>query len=796
MKRALIWVVVSALVGWLGLMGLSQVLQVSKDWPLWMVAACLGLIVGLIAWLYRYEQSAVAVGRARVLLGLRIAALLVLGWIILEPTWVRMEQLEIRREVVIVYDESGSMDLVDEGMPMSRIELGRNAVEAAGIEDQLKEGLRVRTVRAARTVADGDPAAGWGQSTDLAGALDTVLEQVPPDELAGVIMVTDGRHNRPGRVEDSARRFGILDAPIGVLAVGSEVPPRDASILSVVAPEAVHLGDRMRVQASLKFDGYKGKKATVSLLRGEEILEVQEVEIPQEHHREDVRFAQVPEGGIGDFKVEISGLTGERFSDNNEWSFETSITDARTNVLLIDNHPRWEFRYLRNLFYGRDKSVHLQWALMNPDRIEGEEVRKVPASASRPFGDAQATGLPESEEEWRKFDVIILGDVSPQEVSDETWEVIDRCVNERGALLVMVSGPEFMPHAIASETGRSLVPAEMDWGERTFYQWGGGEFRAQLTPRGLRHPITQQENEQAGNEEVWAGFPVMRWRHPVESLKEGSEVLLVGRGDDRTMAPGARGLASALEDLAERRMREAEDSLLVVRQTGLGKVALLLTDRTWRWREGSGDVYHHRFWGNLIRWGAGPVLRAGDSKVRLGTDQLTYTPDDAVVVRARLRDDAMNPVEDESLAAELWRGDELIQTVEMVGVTGATGFYEGRAAKVAEGGRYEVRLKGEKVDELADGEIETGIRVVGSRGPVELADTSLNLPLLETMADLSGGRVVRADGMSELGRLFLGEVEEREELRETPLWNHWVVLSVFFVLLGIEWGLRRSSGLP
>ena len=132
---------------------------------------------------------------------------------------------------------------------------------------------------------DEETAIGWDQSTDLAAALSTVLESVPPEELAGAGLVTDGRHNRPGRVEEAARRFGILDAPIGVLAVGSPDPPRDAALVSVEAPEAIHLGDRMRVRAEVKFDGYQGKKAMVRLLRGEEILKEHEVAIPQETSR-------------------------------------------------------------------------------------------------------------------------------------------------------------------------------------------------------------------------------------------------------------------------------------------------------------------------------------------------------------------------------------------------------------------------------------------------------------------------------------------------------------------------------
>lgn len=799
--KALLMTLLAGLVTWGVLLGLSKWIRMAPDWPLSLVALGIAAAVGLILWLYRYEQGAIAEGRAKLLLGLRLTALAVLAWIILEPTWVRTIEREIDREIVVVLDDSASMHLVDDGAGQSRIALGEKALEEIELVKTLSEDARVRTLRAARSVAaDEGEDDSWRQSTDLAAALGTVLDQVPPDELGGVVLVTDGRHNRPGRVEEVARRYGILDAPIGVLAVGSEEPPKDASIISVAAPEAIHLGDRMRVKAELKFDGYKGKKAMVKLLRADEVLDEREISIPQDHHREEVRFAQVPEGGVGDFRVEIVGLDGERFDDNNAWHFETSITDARTNVLLIDEHPRWEFRYLRNLFYGRDKSVHLQWALIHPDRIAGQDVEPMPASAARPFGDAQATELPENEEEWRKFDVIILGDLSPGVLDAETWEIIGRCVTERAALLVMVAGPQYMPHAIASEEGRKLVPVDMEWGNHDYFKAGGDAFRPTLTSGGASHPVTQQSPGDVSNEQVWAEFPEMRWRHPIRELREGAEVLLTATYEEPSRTDSGASLETTLENLAVRRQREAENALLVTRQTGRGKVALLLTDRTWRLREGSGDVYHHRFWGNLVRWGAGPVLRAGGARARLGTDQLTYTPDDAVVLRARLRDEKLDPVGEQQLSAEIWRDGELIETVSMTPVEDSAGFHEGRAGPFRDSGKYEIKLTGGRADELIveDGveELRAGFRVVGSRGPVELAETTLNRPLLETLADLSGGEVVGMPEVGTLASLFLGDQESREEVREIPLWNHWLVLTLFFVLLTTEWILRRGSGLP
>ena len=662
------------------LFGISKIVRIAPDWPLWLVALAIAATVELILALYQYEAGAVTPLRARWIIGLRLLALGLLAWVLIEPVWVRKVMKETQRQIVVVLDDSASMHLKDDGQEKTRLEIGEAALAEGKILEKLGEKLKVRTVRAARSIrAEGEAVAeGWGDATDLAGALGTVLEQVPPDELAGVLLVSDGRHNRPERVEDVARRFGILDAPVGMIAVGSAEPPKDASIISVKAPEAIHLGDRMRVTVEAKFDGYSGQRAKVSLKRGKDLLEEREIAIPQEHHREEIRFAQLPEeGGVGNYQVEISGLEGERFADNNAWEFETSITDARTHVLIVEGHPRWEFRYLRNLFYGRDKSVHLQYVLMHPDKVDGQQDASIPASASRPFGDAQATRLPASEEEWRKFDVIILGDLEPAAVDDKTWQIISRCVNERAALLVMAAGPRYMPHAISSEAGKALVPAEVDWGTRTYFSNTGDPFRFELTGEGQRHPITQQSSGETENRSVWSGFPELHWRHPVSSLKEGAEVLLtaMAAGERQTISGGAN-LDNALDALATRREREAKAALLVTRQTGKGKVALLLTDRTWRLREGAGDLYHHRFWGNLVRWGAGPTLRSGGERVRLGTDQLTYTPDDKVKVTARLRDTDLRPVDDDSLSAKISLNGKTLTTVKMIAVANSNGLYE------------------------------------------------------------------------------------------------------------------------
>ncbi len=795
--------VAAGLWGLLALVG--GIIRIAPGWPPAGLACGVTAAAELLIFLYRYEARTLGPRRSRQLLGLRLAALGLLVWVLVEPTFVRSVNRRLGRQVAVLWDDSASMDLVDAGSASSRASIARDALAKSGLLKQLGEHVKLREIHFARSPESDSTAtaSGWNQATDIAAALDSVLEQIPPDELAGALLLTDGRHNRPSRVEDSARRFGTLDAPLGIVAVGSPDPPRDAAVLAVRSPDAIHLGDRMRVSADLKFDGYKGQQAKVQLIGDGKLIEEKEISIPQDHYREEVKFVHLPEkGGTGAYHIEIEPLPGERFPDNNRWSFETSITEARSNILLVDDYSRWEFRYLRNLFYGRDKSVHLQWMLLHPETADGQTQPNVAASAARPFGQAAATQLPKNEAEWRKFDVIILGDLPPDAISAATWEIISRCVNERGALLIFSAGPNHMPHALDAKAARELLPVNPGWSHRTLFADTAAPFRLSLTAEGRHHPVTHHASGTLANEQVWATFPTLQWRHPIESVKDDAEILLTAADDATitTVPDEAAGLGAALDDLARRRDNEAKRALLVTRQTGHGKVAVVLTDRIWRLREGAGDVHHHLFWSNLVRWGAGPLLRAGSDKVALGTDQLTYTGDDPILITARLRDANLDPLADPDLHAEILRGNTVVATVPLAPVAGSNGLHEGKAAAIRSPGIHTVRLVGSKAAELLGAEgkknLTTSFRVVGARGPIELAETTLDRPLLEEAATASGGKVVGPADVASLLPLFLTEGAKREEIRETPLWDNALVFALLACVLTAEWWLRRNAGLP
>src|SRR5207245_5472020 len=95
---------------------------------------------------------------------------------------------------------------------------------------------------------------------------------------------------------------------------------------------------------------------------------------------------------------------------------------------------------------------------------------------------------------------------------------------------------------------------------------------------------------------------------------------------------------------AERRAaqeRAKEQALIVRHNYGFGRVLFVGLDSTWRWRYRVGDTYHHRFWGQAIRWAASEKpLVTGNEFVRFGTRDAVYRHGQDIDLVVRLAEEA------------------------------------------------------------------------------------------------------------------------------------------------------------
>ena len=697
----------------------------------------------------------------------------------------------------------------------------RGQIDDPTLLDLLSKDYNLRFYRYAQDVSPfsdlSDESAFTGQlntdptrtQTDLTRALEHVLDTTTPESLAGILLLSDGRHNSQTLPEDTLRQLSIQNTPLCAVPVGSRLGPIDLSILDLKAPESIYLDDRVVIGAEIKADGLLGQSIEAELLCNGTVVDTRTLDISDVNFRSEIRFAHRPvEKGILDYQIFLKPTENELFDNNNSWNFKVAVTDDRTNVLLVDGYPRWEFRYLRNLFYGRDKSVHLQYVLLNPDEIySAPESEPVYASASRPFGQAKATKLPRAPEDWRLFDVIILGDIKPDALSSRDWQSINEAVTRRGTMLVCVAGARYMPHAHDNETLQTLLPVNYTADSEGRFESPEPFFRIELTAAGQAHSVTSQSSSRALNLERWASFQPMQWRFVSDGVKETAEVLAFARAtgtigtiDDITLDGSPGSVEAAIERLANRKTIEQSNAVISTIRAGLGKVLFLSADETWRFRYGVGDTYHHRFWGQVMRWGAGPNLRSGNDFVRLGSDRLSYTPEDPITVTAKLLDAERRPMTDAKIEVEVWKDGERLNQQRMSYQSDSSGLYESNLSLTREGS-YELRLAGDDVEQSlvrtpdSPENISTELLVVSTRNPVELAELTADRDFLNHATQLTGGRLAELHDLDSLLSAFGAPKEVLTERRNVTLWDTWPMLLAFLGILTLEWTLRRRSGL-
>ncbi len=755
-------------------------------------------------------------------------------------------------------------------------------------------GRRLKTT-SFEAIKEGQREESQATATDYATALESLLTAMPTEKLAGILILTDGLNNGEAAVEPIARQLGARSVHASTLLIGSTQAPRDLAIADIEAPESIFLGDKVRVKTEISAEGARGEEAVVSLLLNGEKVDEEKIPISEDSLRRTISLSHSPtNSGITRYELKIDHIAGERFPSNNTWRVDVAVSDDRTNVLLIDDFPRWDFRYLRNLFYGRDKSVHLQYYLHHPDSIADITLTNKPpaASASRKFGDAEAGALPESEEEWRAFDTIILGDVGPDLITPEIQQIIRKSVEERGTLLVTIAGPRAMPHAYTNNATLSEImpcvidnsqlnnPELRDGGTLSSASVGGAascrtdtepnnagphlnsqlralntlpkneRFSVKLTPSGQIHPVMQQSASAAENEEIWNSIPKFSWRQPVIGIKAGAEILAYAdfKKDNDDAAITAENAIEKIK--AEKRLRE-ERSLIVVQSAGKGKVVQLNTDESWRLRYRTGDTRHHRFWGQIIKWGLSERLRQGNERLRIGTDKITYTPNDPVRIIARLRDENSKPITDASITAVIEasepagagaarelsaplngqeenrppvpNSDEVVTqnndtelnntpelrtpnselalpkslsfSVKLTPLPDSEGLYEAILPPFEKAGPYKVTIENSAKYSGTEEEIATHIFIAAARKPIEMAKVKASCEVPQELAGRTGGRVVMPHEAKELLKTFGEKSRVVHEEIEIAVWDNKWLLILLLASLITEWIIRKKSGL-
>lgn len=681
------------------------------------------------------------------------------------------------------------------------------ACQEASVEEFLQDAPAATTrMRPGATTNPAEFPDAFGR-TDLTGALQTAARAGGAAESAGLVVLSDFVHNAT-----PIRPTGVLLAerktPIFSVLIGSTKPPRDAAVLDVEAPESIHVGDKVLARAQLKFDGLAGRTAKVKLLDGPEVVDTRDVRVPTDRYRCTVELGHQPEAkGRRDYRVEIEPFEAELIETNNRFALSVNVSDERTNLLIVEDRPRWEFRYLKNLFTGRDNAVGLQYVLFRPDRIDADAARAlpvIPAAAGRPAGQFQATALPANAQEWNKFDVVLLGDVPPEELGAQNLAVLRKFIVDRGGTLIVIAGPSYMPGSYTDTPLKDLLPVTFAPDPPAPGPENVGGFTFALTAEGLDSVVTHQHVDPERSRGIWQSFPPMYWRRGGVAARPAATVLAYARPvlaaplflQDAAMAQVLGDEAAALRQ-EQVRDYQRKNPLIAVHTVGAGRVMFLATDHTWRMRYGVGDRYHHQFWGQVLRWAATTKLSGGGRFARIGTPQSRYSPGQTVRVTARLLKADFTPMVTDAVKADLYLGEKLIDSRKLTASADGPDLYRGRFAPRG-GGTYRLVLNAPAMDALIrqDGLDKVTCEFsVESPVPPEQAELAADRSLAASLADETGGQLLEASQASLLTELLKQENEQVRRERQVGLWDTWPLLAVMLAAVTAEWLLRKRAGL-
>lgn len=836
--------------------------------PAWTISVCLVIVLAVVMFvmLRRYEARLVPPSVSRLLLTLRLLVLLTLLITLLQPVLTRTQDESLSNRLVIGFDVSQSMETADRHASPAEMlrwaqalgmlgndstnkvleewaaayeaggqpDWGRGDAELGSVRRRHIEGVfselsgmsRLEFVRRLLVAQPNDLLARLSENLDtdlevfgtdhesvpgtqLAELLKSDRKELRPDgtdaigllagsigdgeagRLQGIVLFTDGRQTVTSDAAAEAARLGSLEIPVYCVPVGSILSPRDLSVAAVEVPQSVFVNDSAQVQVTFTASGFVGDNITVTLKKDGTVVDQRMVTVAADSFEAEF---EIPTDEVGNHEYQVSTdvQAGELREDNNNRDFTVSVVDNKARVLLVEGDARWEFRYLKNAL-ERDQRVELSTILFGQPWLQ---------LLNRTFLDRELPEAAELREKLANTDILIVGDAGPQELPEIFWQTVDRAVADDGLTLMIVPGRRHMPHQFASPALARLLPVtdtRQLLAERVQPSLPDAPptvFRLQPTAAAADLTLFDLSS---GQETDGGGMSIDRLPgHPWAATG--------------TPKPIASVWAEVQVDGSE--MASTSMAAVVHQYYGFGQVVWFGVDSTWRWRRRVGDKWHHRFWGQVVRWAARNKSAAGNDQVRMTVSDVIIEEGEGVDISARWNPRLVPQLKDAvvEVLVEPITGSESDQPADSSAVNSSAPNSEPARRLPLESAdaapeRFQARLSGLKAGSyrlrlsVSDARFQLNEPIeaeliVQRRLSTELANISCNREFLTQLATATGGKLLEPWQLSELPQLLRPQDTSENVVQEQTLWDHWGILLVFFVLLTAEWIIRKLNGLP
>ena len=725
--------------------------------PGMLLVLLLVVLVVLVWWSYRRTTRPIPRTRLLNLILLRLLAALAVWVALLRPVQVQDAKWRQKGLCFVAVDASASMNVRDAPRGETRWAFVRRLLNTHE-EDlrKLDEQFEVRRCffdAAPREVPrlPGEPGSDkdrrpTGRATDLASLLERVSEESVGASCAGVLLLTDGRHNRTSDPLLRATRLRESGVPLYVVGVGRESAPSDYCEINVRwldVPERAFVNSEVII--GIEIDSHLPAVTDVPLtirVNGEDVFD-ETVELPAGASSRRLNLKYVPTTlGFHRVHVEAKPLPNEASAANNRQTAYFRVFRSRLSVWYVEGSLRKEFGAIRA-------------ALKSAPNI-GLRAFNVLVSTGQP----DASLLPQSDPIWNETRIFIIGDLSADRFTQAQLRRLATRVEDGGAVLMLGGGSTLGQGGWARSPLANILPVEL-FGTPGLLS---GPFVLRSVPN---HPALRFDPDAERSPQVLPRLPTVPWLNQIDSVKPAAHVLL----------------------------RADHHPLLVVQDYGHGRSAILGSASTWQWSvKAEQPVALQAFWRNLVTWLTRSDYRDADKVVFAESDRLRAREgeDFNFSIQVQSTEKTADRIDAARIRALMESGGKTLKVWDLGRGPGAytvqaapqkTGSYTFRALALGPGDRP-----------LGVDTIEFQVTAVD----LEHSTPKANLRLLQHLAQYSGGFYYDAENA---GRVFDRLLQRpsgfsKRVRRSRDWWNHWILFSLCVLLLCGEWMLRKKNSLP
>ena len=792
------------------MMFLGRIIIPAGPW-LWLAVPILVATGVVLLWSYRRSPEIGAVHR--IAFFLRLLGVLVLLICLIEPLWSGRHVKSGENLFLVAADNSSGMNVRDQSMTASRGEMLKSVFspDKSGWLGILADNFQVRQYifdSRLRRTTDFSELIFDGKASAIGANLQTIAQRYRGRPLAGVLLMTDGN------ATDMGEQFYDLSGvpPVYPVVVGADRQQKDISLTNVSVSQTSFEDAPVTIQADVEASDYAGKTVKLTLTESSgKLVEQQQRKISGNNDKHTFRFNVRPvSSGVLFYKLQAAEeIVQDGSSDSQQKPSEATLAN-NTHTLVVDRgrgpyrilyvtgRPNWEYKFLRRAI-SEDEQIQLVGLLRvamrepkyewlgrsgennNPlyrgfDSKDEEQAEQYDQPVLVRLGTRDEAelrdGFPKTAENLFCYHAIILDDVEAGFFTHDQMELIRRFVAERGGGFLMLGGTESFR---AGEFNRTpigqMLPVYLDRLPQT-KTGPSTKIHFNLTREGWLQPWARLRDNEQDEQKRLSAMPAFCVLNRLGSVK-----------------PGARVIGTVDDDFG------GQLPALVVQRYGGGRSAALTIGDVWRWGMKQPDMREdmNKFWRQTLRWLVADV----PDRISLHAVQKTDQVSQLVVLQVRARDKAFEPMNDVSIDIEVQDPNGRAIKLVTEPVLNETGLFGAVYVPRHDGGYY-ARAVVTDADGLELDDAETGFTVdLEAR---EYQSIRTNRPLLEKIAQQTGGRVVELDSLESFARNLPSMNAPVMETRINPLWDLRGILPMIFLFVLIcfigEWALRRWKGMP